>query len=272
MYTLELLEVHNPAETNKVIAEFLGNKAYHSIYETIEKKYANGMADEEQALNLAFTRFHHFFPQKELPRRVIAQFSAFYGNVAVNDANDYGISLEYYLGADFEDYKWVDGINDYMRPNLRREKIVPDLVLGWLYLSFPETNAGSNHLLDEMIYQGKLMYAAQAILPKDTPASLIMGYTTQQWSWCVENEKQMWNYIKENRHLYTTNRLNISKYINPAPYTAFFPQESPGKTGIWIGWRIVCQYMKNNPDVSMEQLMETTDSQKLLEDSGYNPK
>ena len=90
------------------------------------------------------------------------------------------------------------------------------------------------------------MYLTEAMLSKEDPMNL-MGYTKDQWDWCKANEGQMWNYIKTYKHLYTYDRLVISKYVNPGPKTAFFPDGLPAKTGIWLGWQIVRSYMKNNP-------------------------
>jgi hypothetical protein len=55
------------------------------------------------------------------------------------------------------------------------------------------------------------------------------------------------------------------------PFTAFFSEDSPAKAGIWIGWRIVCRFMENNPKITPAQLMENQDFQSILSLSAYNP-
>jgi len=114
------------------------------------------------------------------------------------------------------------------------------------------------------------MYLTAALLP-DVSDTDLMGYTQEQWDWCETNEAQMWNYMLTNKHLFSTEALVIAKYINPAPFTAFFPDYSPGRTGIWIGWQIVKSFMKNNSDVSIQELMNIQNAQNILEASGYHP-
>ena len=77
--------------------------------------------------------------------------------------------------------------------------------------------------------------------------------------------------IVERKHLFSTEGILITKYLNDAPFTSYFSQESPGRCGVFIGWRIIESYMKNNPKVSLQELMNNTDYKTILEQSVYNP-
>ena len=276
MYTGRMLEVGELSDrrTMSYVDSFLHHPAYKAFYNATDSVFSGGLKSEEEKISKAFARYHHFFPENTLPKRFFSTFSGFYSQIAIDEAENMSISLEYYLGSSEETfnnwYQWIDGINSYQMPNLCREKIAPDVVLGWLMYQFPEENPNSVKLLDEMVYNGKLMYALKAVLPDESDCNL-MGYTEPQLKWCQENEGQMWQYIKEYKHLYTADRLTISKYINPAPTTQFFPEDSPGKSGIWLGWRIVSSFMENNKSYSLSQLMKENDSQKILQMSRYNP-
>lgn len=268
------------ASTAQVLRqEILGNQGYQAFFHAEDSVYANGMNAEAEELTAAMNRFHHFLPNKPLPSKLIAMFSCFGPKMAVGDHNELMVSMEYYIGSTFDKYKYVDGLYSYDAINLDRSMMVRDLVLGWIYYNYSDPMDGNCRLIDEMLYQGKLMYIMEACLPQDSK-EMLMGYTEDQWEWCEKNEKNMWDYIKENKHLYSYDRLTISKYINPAPHTAYFPYdeskdntpEAPGKAGIWLGWRIVGSYMKKHENATINDLMELTDSQKLLEESGYNPK
>jgi uncharacterized protein YjaZ len=39
-----------------------------------------------------------------------------------------------------------------------------------------------------------------------------------------------------------------------------------------MGWQIVRKYMKENPDVSLQELMADTDAEKILHASKYKPR
>jgi uncharacterized protein YjaZ len=77
--------------------------------------------------------------------------------------------------------------------------------------------------------------------------------------------------LVENKRLYVTGRMDIKRLIDDGPYTNGFPVESPGRAGVWIGWQIVRKYMDKNPEVSLDKLMQMSDSQKILNDSKYYP-
>jgi hypothetical protein len=121
-----------------------------------------------------------------------------------------------------------------------------------------------------MIHQGKLMFFVDALLP-EMQDSLKIGYTAKQIDWCERNEAQMWSQLIEYKMLYSNKRMDIIRYINNSPTTSGFPLESPGRTGVWIGWQIVRQYMEKFPETTLGDLMKNVDYQQILNDSKYFP-
>ena len=113
------------------------------------------------------------------------------------------------------------------------------------------------------------MYAVQKLLP-ETPDSLIFGYTSEQIKWCQQNTDLMWTSLVENKLLFSTDDLTISKLINPAPFS-FSTKEAPGRASIWLGNRIVNSYMKRNKGISIEKLLLDNDYQKILTEAKYKP-
>jgi uncharacterized protein YjaZ len=75
----------------------------------------------------------------------------------------------------------------------------------------------------------------------------------------------------ENKDLFKTKSVTLASYLNDGPFTAEVSQESPGRLGIWVGWRIVESYMRNNEHVTIQELMCEGDAQKILEQSFYKP-
>jgi uncharacterized protein YjaZ len=152
---------------------------------------------------------------------------------------------------------------------MHKGKIASDVAYAWAVTEFGNPEKVIS-LLDNMIYQGKLMYFVDALLPGQQD-SLKIGYTAKQLEWCKMNEAQMWSSLIENKMLYSNKRMDMVRYINPAPTTSGFPLDSPGRTGVWIGWQIVRQYMKKHPKTRLEELMRNNDFQKILNDSKYFP-
>jgi len=62
--------------------------------------------------------------------------------------------------------------------------------------------------------------------------------------------------------------------LSPAPFSKFYLEidnVSPGQVGAWIGWQIVRSYMKNNNDISINELLNKK-AKEIFEQSKYKPK
>ena len=128
----------------------------------------------------------------------------------------------------------------------------------------------ADNVLSEIIHNGKLKYFEKCMLP-EAEDELIFGFTPEQMKFCRNNESQMWEYLIENDLLFSTDQFIIRKLTGEAPFTSYFTNESPGRAAVWLGFRIVESYMMKNPGIKMEELMNNTDIQGILEKAKYNP-
>jgi uncharacterized protein YjaZ len=87
----------------------------------------------------------------------------------------------------------------------------------------------------------------------------------------MKNEGHVWAAIIENRMLYSNDGRVVRVFTTDGPFTSEFSKESPPLLGSWIGWQIVRKYMERNTEVSLSQLLQETDSQKILSMSKYKP-
>ncbi len=250
---------------------FLSHPAYNELYNDCEKEFEE-VKDIEDGLTEAFSRAKSLIPSFKIPK-VCSFFSGFAESIAIDSSTVY-VSLEYFLGSDYKNYHYVPGIYEYMIPNLKREKIVPDVLYFWICSEYPMQKEAGN-LLDNMIHYGKILYATESILSK-TDKKLLLGYSEEQWEWCKQNEKQMWNYLREYNQLFSTNSKTISDYIFPANNTKYFSDdeghEAPAQAVLWIGRNIVEDYMNNNPNLTLTDLLTSKiDAQEILVRSNYRP-
>ena len=139
----------------------------------------------------------------------------------------------------------------------------------WVLTEF-EYNDSIDNVVNNMIYHGKIQYLLNAIYPQMSD-SLKFGFSGEQLRWCIQNEKQMWDYLIDQKLLFSTDYMLINKLINPAPFTAGFPRKSPGRASVWLGWKIVDAYMQRNDEVSLYDLMKDDDYQHILSESRYEP-
>ena len=63
----------------------------------------------------------------------------------------------------------------------------------------------------------------------------------------------------------------LTSYLNDGPFTSEISQQSPGRLGMWVGWRIVESYMNHHPEVTLADLLAENDAQHILEHSYYKP-
>ncbi|HEX7585683.1 MAG TPA: hypothetical protein VF373_13430 [Prolixibacteraceae bacterium] len=217
-------------------------------------------------LEAAFRHYKYYFPQKEVPV-IYTCISGLNQSVVISDKL-IGVSLDKYLGADSPFYVRL-GLPFFKRRNMNPAKIVPDMMYAWAVTEWPKADNASS-LLSQMIQEGKLMYFVDAMLP-EMDDTLKIGFTKKQIDFCRKNEASMWTFLAEHKLLFTTDRMNIKRFIDDAPYTASFGEQSPGRTGVWLGWQIVRSYMKQHPEVKLANLLGNQDFQMILNQSGYQP-
>ena len=219
----------------------------------------------QKSLNIGFSRLHYLYPEWEIP--TVYLFVSGFNSSVMYYENIMGVGVDMYLGSDYPYYNQV--VYNYQKQTMRKECVAGDLLNMYIAYQIPY-NSKYNRLLEHMIFRGKQMFLLCQLLP-DEPAWEIIGYSKEQWDWCKKYEQAIWNRIMEKRDLFKTESMVRVSYMNDGPFTAEISQESPGRLGIWVGWQIVDSYMRNNENVSIKQLIDEGDAQKILEQSFYKP-
>ncbi|HLP05655.1 MAG TPA: hypothetical protein VK152_09525 [Paludibacter sp.] len=256
-----------PATDTAEVARLIGNFLKDTTFSKVNRKTIetfNNVSDIEKKVSDAFTYIHHYFPGIKLPE-IYFYVSGFNRPVMLGE-NFVALGTDMYLGADYPAYQSTT--YHYLLYNMRRELVPVDLVSATLFRMF-KNNLGDERLVDNMIYRGRVMYLLSVFMP-DEKIENLMGYSPEQMKWCGKFEKQIWTAIIDQKDLFSSDQQLIRKYLNEAPFTAPISQESPGRLGTWIGYRIVKSYMDNN-DISITGLMDKTNSQEILENSMYRP-
>ena len=257
-YTIGVLQLGRASDSNfsNLLALFLKDPVMREVADTVAIRYTD-ISDLE-----------NYFPQHTLPE-VYTHISGFNQSIIVDSAA-IGISLDNYLGKDCIFYSMLAvPVPVYARQKMTREDIVRDALTGWLTVEFVFRPL-KNDLISGMIYQGKIMYLLQQILPEEKGYRLL-GFTAEQEEWCRNNEEQIWRFLIENDYLFSTQQRIMTKYLNDAPFTSGMPVESPGRAVVWTGYLIVGKYMQKKKNVSLERLMAEQDYHKILREAGYRP-
>jgi hypothetical protein len=246
------------------LKDYFSEPTLMGIYKDEQEQFAD-LTEMNKELAKGLFVFLQQFPQIKQPK-VYMHVSGFYQNVVVTD-DILSLSADKYLGQDYPLYQ--DYFYDYQRQLMSPDRMVPDYLLGFMMANLPFTGE-EDVLLDRILYEGKLRYMLSQLLP-DRQAWEYTGYNREQHEWCIKHQSQIWKTIIENHLLFTPNYFTTSQYLKEAPHSAFLPVNTPGKIGVWLGYRIVSAYMKQKPKTSWLELMENTDYQEILKQSKYKP-
>lgn len=247
--------------------QFVSNKDINELLQKVKQDFPeNDLKSEFEEIENSFKRFHYYFPERIVPK-VVTMTAAFNYATAADDSV-LAIGLDTYLGGDYEVYPQI-GIPKYKFQNFDRKYLTTDAMKAWLLTEF-ET-AGGQNLLEQMVFHGKAAYLLSAFMP-EAEEHLFFNYSKVDFDWCKENEGPIWFHFIDMELLFASENHQIRKYMGDAPFVAGFPEGSPGRVGQWVGFQLVKSYMENNTDVTLSQLMETQDANKILRKSNYKPR
>ena len=235
------------------------------LYSEVVAVFPHNNTFIEDKLTFAFKHYKFYFPNKKIPK-IITCISGF--NVSVFTGTDYiGISLDKYLGASFDGYK--DMFENYLTRRMHKEMLPVDVMKSLSIAEFPY-NDSLNTVLTSSIYEGRIQYFLDAMLP-ETNDSLKWGYTNEQLGWANKYEKKIWDFMVDDKLLFSNKTMDITTFTGESPFTTPLNNNSAPRAGSFIGYKIVQSYMKNNPEISLSDLMNETDYMKIYNLSFYNP-
>jgi hypothetical protein len=249
------------------IYSFVADTQVRRLYRETMKIYPD-LNNLEHELSDALARYKYFFPEKRIPEVYTYVSDMYYERPVWLKDSVLVIALDVYLGSDYYLYPYL-GLPRYKIRCMAPPYITPD-VMKALYFTDVWTSPKMKTLLDRMIAGGKMLYYLDAVLP-DVPDTVKLCYSKKKLDWAVDNEKNIWAFLVHDELLYSTDFDTQSNLINDGPFTKGFSKESPSRLGIFIGWQIVKDFMANHSEVSLRQLMQTDDSQYILQQSRYKP-
>jgi hypothetical protein len=258
----------NDSSFSDLLVRFCTDKLNNEVYDSVIQHYPD-IKSIENEIKDAFRHYLWYFPGKKVPA-VFTCISGFNSSIIVGDSS-LGIGIERYLGTNCEYYPRLE-IYKYIAARMNSWNIVPDCMYAWgsTEWDFAEMKYSGDNVLTEIIHEGKLKYFEKCMLPlvNDT---VILGYSSDQMKFCRDNENQMWQYLIEKNLLFSTDQLVIRKLTGEAPFTSYFTKASPGRASVWLGFRIVEEYMLRNKEISLGELMAETDIQGILKRAKFNP-
>lgn len=269
MYTkgvLSIYDIGSESGKNK-LRDFITNKYVRQLYDTCSLVY-NDISNLENKIETSFRFLKYYIPNMKIPN-LYFHISGFNQSIVI-DEGIISVSIDKYLGENSKFYNMMSQpIPIYKRKNMKKNNIPFDIIKSILLVYFPSKQL-KNNLISAMLYKGSILYAMSKIFPDSSEAD-IMGYSQDQYDWCVHNEYPSWSFFIDKDYLFSTDYFTISKYINDSPCTSGMPSQSPGRVANWLALQIVKAYAKNN-NISPLQILKERDYEKVLRLSSYQPK
>lgn len=266
IYLKEVLQILPDSGTTFSLYRFSGNPQWKELQTEIEKKYPT-TDSIDQVLTTAFGRLKQLLPGKPTPD--IYYFNSGFNVGIFPDSTLVGVGLEWYLGKDNRIIKSLPpDFPKYQRDNMESWYLPGDVVKGWLLVNYIKQQDTKN-VLEYIVFYGKVMYAAEAALQPIADTTLF-SYTAQQMDWCYKQEKRIWKEFVDKDLLYSAADKDLMRLTVDGPFTTGFPQDGAPMAGVYIGWKMVADYMKKNPGTSLNDLMNRVTATEILKT--YKPK
>ena len=251
-----------------VLNDFRNDPIVRHIYEVTDSLY-HDLSWLEQDLGDAIAKTHEICPEIDYHNfytLVTADFDNYANRVFCN-LNDMAIAIDCYTLGHSEEMQRF-GVPNYIMNLCRREYIASDVMAtaARSHIALPD---GDLTFLDHAIAEGKTLYFVDQVLPS-TPDTIKIRYTKEQLDWMKENTENVWGWLIQNDVLFSTDMTKLRNLLDDAPKTNAFGEGSAPRTGDYIGWQIVKQYMKKS-GATMSELLAETNSRKILEQSGWRP-
>lgn len=251
------------------VSGFIRNAYVRKLYDTTQILYRNFQPYQKE-FEKAFALYHFYFPQKPIPE--ITTFISEYGIANfIYGKDQLACGLDFFLG-DRWPYDYYNAGNPNFSQYLVRTYNRDHLVAKTLRPLIEDISGQvpGNRFQDYIIQEGKKWYLLDALLPQVSD-TVKAEWTLKQWDWCQKNERNIWLHFITNKLLQSSDYKKFQKHITYSPNAPGMPAEAPGRTGAWIGWKIVKRYMEKYPKLTIPQLLAEKDHLKILTESGYKP-
>ena len=260
-------DLNNP-DAVQYLKDFATDPFSITLYEKVKVVFSD-LKQIEPVVEDAFAHFHYYYPEIELPKKAFTCITGIHPDeppVQIID-DQLVISLDWYLD-DEELYDQI-GMPRYM--SLRRNvSTLAKEVAEQLYMHYLYEWRKQGQIVGEMVFYGRRDFFVEAMCP-ELPDSVLLGYSSKQWQWAVENEGQVWADIVGNRRLYDAGLDAYMMFFGDGPFTQAYSNDAPSRLVEFFGLNISRSYFSNN-EVSLQDLMQRKDLQNVFQDSGYKPK
>ena len=269
VYSSPLLNVApNDRQYMQLVHGFVSDSTMRYVYHVTDSLY-HDLQPVERQLGKALARAEKIMPGIHYDHFYTLLTGDYdnYANRVFCDQQTLCVSIDHYALSKMQRYNCF-GVPLYLQRLLQPEYIVPDCMaaIARAHIALPD---GEMTLLDYAVAEGKTLYFVEQTLPS-CPDTLLLRYSKEQLQWMQQNEQNVWGWLLQQHALFSTDYSTLRNLVDEAPKTNAFGDGSAPRTVAYLGLQIVKAYMKKS-HASMADLFDMTDSQRMLNESGWRP-
>jgi len=239
----------------------------NEIYNEVKKSFSD-FSSQKNSVKDFYGNYLKYDSSYKIPRVITLTTDVDYRKKIILTDSLLLIGLDNYLG---ENHFFYTSFPKYIQSTFNKENIIIDIAKEYAKEAVIKEKADNYTFIEKIINQGKILYFTSIMLPKEEPSKII-GYSSLDFQWALENEKDIWSNFSENNYLFKSDINLETRFIKLAPFSKFYlsiDNQSPSMIGKYIGWQIVQSFMKNN-SLSLNELVQSNPMY-IYNNSKYKP-
>ena len=239
----------------------------NEIYNEVKKSFSD-FSSQKNSVQDFYGNYLKYDLSYKIPRVITLTTDVDYRKKIILTESLLLIGLDNYLG---ENHFFYTSFPKYIQSTFNKENIIIDIAKEYAKEAVIKEKADNYTFIEKIINQGKILYFTSIMLPKEEPSKII-GYSSLDFQWALENEKDIWSNFSENNYLFKSDINLETRFIKLAPFSKFYlsiDNQSPSMIGKYIGWQIVQSFMKNN-SLSLNELVQSNPMY-IYNNSKYKP-
>ena len=260
-------DLNNP-QAVQYLKDFATDPFSITLYDKVMTTFPD-LKEVEPVVEDVMAHFHYYYPDISLPQKAYTCITGVRPDEPPVQiiADNLVISLDWYLNGDVL-YDQI-GMPRYMAVRTHKATLAKDVAL-CLYMYYLYEQRKQGQIISEMVFYGRRNFFVEAMCPTMAD-SVVLGYSSSQWQWAVENEGAVWADIVGNRRLYEAGLDTYMMFFGDGPFTQAYSNDAPSRLGEFFGLNITRSYFSNN-EISLQDLIHRKDLQEIFQNSGYKPK
>lgn len=239
---------------NEDLAQFYSNPYMQRLEKSIQSKFPSPKKNHEKIID-GFKHLKHHFPKAKMPKAIVYT-NSFFSTSAFCTEDMIAMGMERYLGSKSAVINELPNAQfpQYIKEAMEPKYLERDAVCAWVLTHMIEEKEDA-YTIEAIVNWGKILYLTEAAYP-EMADEIILRYNKKDLEWALKNEQAFWNFLIQQKLLYSKDSQVKQNLLHEAPFTAGIQdaQNSPDRLGQFLGWRIIHSYMEQY-DVTLQELI-----------------